>query len=66
MPNKILRFKRQEKKPAFIKQHCREVAEYYTITIIDERYGAGWYDIPIKERQEIKIEIRKEAKRRCQ
>lgn len=45
-------------------QHFREEAEYYAI--IDERYGAGWYDIPIKERQEIEIEIRKEAKRRCQ
>jgi len=64
MPDKILRFKRQEITPAFIKQYCREEAEYYAI--IDERYGAGWYDIPIKERQEIEIEIRKEVKQRCQ
>jgi len=64
MPDKILRFKRQEITPAFIKQYCREMAEYYAI--IDERYGAGWYDIPIKERQELEIEIRKEVKQRCQ
>ena len=45
-------------------QHFREVAEYYTI--IDERYGPEWYDIPIAEREKLKIEIRKEAKQRCQ
>lgn len=44
-------------------QHFREVAEYYAI--IDERYGAEWYDIPIAEREKLKIEIRKEAKQRC-
>ena len=58
--------KKERRKPVRFEelQHFREVAEYYVI--IDERYGAGWYDIPIKERQEIEIEIRKEAKRRCQ
>lgn len=63
MPDKKLRYKKQEITPGFIKQFVREMDEYYAI--IDERYGAGWYDIPIKERQEIEIEIRKEAKQRC-
>lgn len=45
-------------------QHFRVVAEYYAI--IDERYGAEWYDIPIDEREKLKIEIRKEAEKRCQ
>ena len=61
MPNKKAR-----RKPVRFEelQHYREVAEYYTI--IDERYGPGWYDIPIDERQQLEIEIRKEAKQRCQ
>lgn len=49
---------------ANMKQYDREQAEYYAI--IDERYGAAWYDLPEPERQQLKIEIRKEAKKRCQ
>ena len=49
---------------ANMKQYDREQAEYYAI--IDERYGAAWDDLPIQERQQLKIEIRKEAKKRCQ
>lgn len=49
---------------ANMKQYDREQAEYYAI--IDERYGAAWYDLPYSERQQLKIEIRKEAKKRCQ
>lgn len=63
MSDKKLRYKKQEITPGFIKQFVREMAEYYAI--IDERYGAGWYDIPINERQQLEIEIRKEAKQRC-
>lgn len=44
-------------------QHFREVAEYYVI--IDERYGADWYNIPNGEREKLEIEIRKEAHERC-
>ncbi len=58
--------KKERRKPVRFEelQHFREVAEYYVI--IDERYGAEWYDIPIAEREKLKIEIRKEAKLRCQ
>jgi len=58
--------KKERRKPVRFEelQHFREVAEYYVI--IDERYGAEWYDIPIAEREKLKIEIRKEAKQRCQ
>jgi len=63
MPDKKLRYKKQEITPGFIKQFVREMTEYYAI--IDERYGAEWYDIPIAERQKLEIEIRKEAKQRC-
>ena len=48
---------------ANMRQYDRERAECYAI--IDERYGAEWYDIPISEREKLKIEIRKEAKQRC-
>lgn len=57
--------KKQRRKPVRFEemQHFRVVAEYYAI--IDERYGAEWYDIPIDEREKLKIEIRKEAEKRC-
>ncbi len=48
---------------ALMKQYDREQAEYYAI--IDERYGAGWYDIPSDERRKLEYEIRQEAKKRC-
>lgn len=48
---------------ANMKEYDREQAEFYAI--IDERYGAAWYDLPARERQQLRIEIRKEAKERC-
>lgn len=45
-------------------QHDRELAECYMI--IDERFGPEWLDIPADEKKQLKIEIRKEAKKRCQ
>lgn len=48
---------------ANMRQYDLERAECYAI--IDERYGSEWYDIPIAEREKLKIEIRKEAKQRC-
>lgn len=48
---------------ANMKQYDREQAEYYAI--IDERFGAAWYSLPIAERMKLKDEIRKEAKQRC-
>ena len=46
------------------KQRDRELAE--CLAIIDERFGSVWFDLPRDERKQLEIEIRKEAKRRCQ
>lgn len=64
MPDKKMRFQKKEITPGFIKRFCREEAEFYAI--IDERFGEDWYELDIAERQQLEIEIRKEAKQRCQ
>jgi len=46
------------------KQRDRELAE--CLAIIDERFGSVWFDLPRDERRQLVIEIRKEAKQRCQ
>ena len=46
------------------KQREREVAEF--LAIMDERCGSDWFDLSRDEKRQIIIEIRKEAKRRCQ
>ncbi len=46
------------------KQREREVAEF--LAIMDERYGSDWFDLSRDEKRQIIIEIRKEAKQRCQ